>query len=147
MFDKAFQDGDSARVRFKLPPILRAGVEYRTDLRESDTLRIEGTYVREFWSLHESIDVRPDNVKLYDITGFPSPFGVAPISLPRHFKDSNSFRVGGEYSTKSIFGSTRTDLRAGLSYETSAIPKEWVLTAHLRREQGDHRRRREPSRR
>ena len=126
VFDKAYQDGENARVRFKLPPILRAGVEYRTDLRESDTLRIEGSYVREFWSLHESIDVRPDNVKLYDITGFPSPFGVAPISLPRHFKDSNSFRLGGEYSTKSIFGGVRTDLRAGVSYETSAIPKEWV---------------------
>lgn len=126
VFDKATQDGEDARVRFKLPPILRAGVEYRTTLDNEQWVRIEVAYVREFWSLHESIDVRPENVKLHNITGFPSPFGVAPISLPRHFQDSNSFRLGGEYSTKSIFTSNRTDFRAGVSYETSGIPEEWV---------------------
>jgi long-chain fatty acid transport protein len=126
VFDKAYQDGEDARVRFRLPPVLRFGAEYRMDLGDETTLRLELAYVREFWSLHESIDVRPENVKLYDITGFPSPFGVAPISLPRHFQDSNSFRLGGEYSTKSIFKSNRIDLRAGASYETSAIPEEWV---------------------
>ncbi len=126
VFDKAHQEGQDARVRFKLPPILRGGVEFRTDLGDQNSLRIEAAYVREFWSLHESIDVRPDNVKLYNITGFPSPFGVAPISLPRHFQDSNSFRLGAEYSTSSIFTSNRTDFRAGISYETSGIPEEWV---------------------
>ena len=126
VFKDARQEGEDARVRFRLPPVLRFGAEYRTDLGDESTLRVEVAYVREFWSLHESIDVRPDNVKLYQITGFPSPFGVAPISLPRHFQDSNSFRLGGEYSTKSIFKSNRTDLRAGVSYETSAIPREWV---------------------
>ena len=126
VFKDARQEGEDARVRFRLPPVLRFGAEYRTDLGDESTLRVEVAYVREFWSLHESIDVRPENVKLYKITGFPSPFGVAPISLPRHFQDSNSFRLGGEYSTKSIFKSNRTDLRAGVSYETSAIPREWV---------------------
>ena len=126
VFDKAYQEGDEARVRFKLPPILRAGVEYRADLDDHSSLRVEASYVREFWSLHESIDVRPDNVKLYNITGFPSPFGVAGISLPRNFQDSNSVRLGGEYSTKALFKSIRSDFRAGVSYETSAIPSEWV---------------------
>jgi long-chain fatty acid transport protein len=126
VFDNARQEGEDARVRFRLPPIVRAGIEYRTDLGDENNLRIEVAYVREFWSLHESIDVRPENVKLYGITGFPSPFGVAPISLPRHFQDSNSFRAGFEYSTKSIFTSNRTDLRAGISYETSGIPEQWV---------------------
>jgi long-chain fatty acid transport protein len=126
VFDKATQDGDNARVRFELPPVLRFGVEYRTDLDDDSDLRVEVAYVREFWSVHDSIDVRPENVKLFNITGFPSPFGVAPISLPRHFQDSNSFRLGGEYSTKGIFKANRVDLRAGASYETSAIPQEWV---------------------
>jgi long-chain fatty acid transport protein len=126
VFDKARQEGEDARVRFKLPPILRAGIEFRTDLGNDSTLRVEVAYVREFWSLHESIDIRPENVKLYNITGFPSPFGVAPISLPRRFKDSNSFRLGAEYSTKSIFPANRIDLRTGFSYETSGIPEEWV---------------------
>jgi long-chain fatty acid transport protein len=126
VFDKATQDGTAARVRFELPPVLRFGVEYRTDLGDESDIRVEVAYVREFWSVHESIDVRPEGVRLFNITGFPSPFGVAPISLPRHFKDSNSFRLGGEYSTKSLIKANRIDIRAGASYETSAIPQEWV---------------------
>lgn len=126
VFDKATQDGEDANVRFTLPLILRGGIEYRTNLGDDSWLRTEFSYVREFWSMHESIEIRPENVKLLNVTGFPSPFGVAPISLPRNFKDSNSFRLGGEYSTKSIFKSNRTDLRLGISYETSGIPREWV---------------------
>jgi len=126
VFDNATQEGDEARVRFRLPPVVRAGVEYRGDLGNESSLRIEAAYVREFWSLHDSIDIRPENVKLLNVTGFPSPFGVAPISLPRNFQDANSFRLGFEYSTKSIFSSNRTDLRAGVSYETSGIPEQWV---------------------
>lgn len=125
-FDKAYQDGEDARVKFMLPPILRFGAEYRTDLGNENAIRVEGSYVREFWSVHESIDIRSENIRLYDITGFPSPFGVAPISMPRNFQDSNSFRLGAEYSTRSLFPSNRTDFRLGLNYETSAIPREWV---------------------
>lgn len=126
VFDRATQDGEDGTVRFQLPLVLRGGIEYRTDLGDDSWLRTEVTYVREFWSMHDSIDIRPDNIKLLNVTGFPSPFGVAPITLPRNFKDSNSFRLGGEYSTKSIFKSNRTDLRLGISYETSGIPREWV---------------------
>ena len=127
VFKDARQEGEDARVRFRLPPDppLRRRVPHRPRRREHAPHRGSPTCASSGAS-HESIDVRPENVKLYDITGFPSPFGVAPISLPRHFQDSNSFRLGGEYSTKSIFKSNRTDLRAGVSYETSAIPEEWV---------------------
>src|SRR5207248_2648334 len=54
------------------------------------------------------------------------PFGVAPISLPRNFQDSHSFRLGGEYSTKNLIKNYWIDLRAGISYETSAVPAAWV---------------------
>jgi long-chain fatty acid transport protein len=128
-FDHARQDGEDARVRFRLPPILRAGVEFRTNIGDDD-LRAEFSYVREFWSLHDSIDIRSENIKLYDITGFPSPFGVAPISLPRGFQDSNSFRLGGEWTSNRLFKSVPLGARLGGAYETSAIPNEWrsVLT-------------------
>lgn len=125
-FDNARQEGNAAHVRFRLPAVVRAGAELRGDFSDSSRLRVEAAYVREFWSLHDSIDIRADDVKLYDITGFPSPFGVAPISLPRNFQDSNSFRLGGEYSLKNLIRDYWTDLRAGVSYETSAIPPEWV---------------------
>ncbi len=125
-FDKAYQDGKDANVKFRLPPVLRAGVEYRTETTPDSKIRIEAAYVREFWSLHDSIDIRSENIRLYDISGFPSPFGVAPISLPRNFQDSNSFRIGTEYSLRNLIKDYWIDLRAGFSYETSAIPKEWV---------------------
>lgn len=125
-FDRATQDGEDARVRFRLPPIARVGIEYRTETSDTSRLRIEAAYVREFWSLHDSIDIRPENITLRDVTGFPSPFGVAPISLPRNFQDANSFRLGSELSLKNLIRDYWADLRAGISYETSAIPEQWV---------------------
>lgn len=123
-FDRAAQTGKDAHVRFKLPPIVRVGAEYRGQVGQN-AFRVELAYVREFWSVHESIDVRPDNLQLTGIAGFPSPFGVAPISIPRKFEDANSFRLGGELSIK-LAGSRQLDLRAGASYDTSAVPKAYV---------------------
>jgi long-chain fatty acid transport protein len=125
-FDRAYQDGTDAHVRFRLPPVVRAGIELRGDFSDASRIRVEAAYVREFWSLHDSIDIQAENIRLYDITGFPSPFGVAPISLPRNFQDSNSFRLGGEYSLKNLIKDYWIDLRAGISYETSAVPVAWV---------------------
>ena len=124
-FDNAYQDGNTARVKFVLPAIVRAGIEYRGNLHKDVDIRVEVAYVREFWSEHQSIDIESKGIRLYDITGFPSPFGVAPISIPRHFQDSNSFRLGAELMLKN-FGGYWVDLRGGITYETSAIPDNWV---------------------
>ncbi len=120
-FDAAVQTGDSAHVKFRLPPILRAGVE----VRPVPALRVEAAYEREFWSVHDTIDVTSDDVSLSGIYGFPSPFHVGTISMPRHFQDSNSFRLGGEYRVD-VSAATKLDLRLGFSYETSAIPTAYV---------------------
>jgi long-chain fatty acid transport protein len=125
-FDNARQEGEDARVRMKLPAVARAGIEYRTDIGSATKIRVELAYVREFWSMFQSIDIRPENIKLYDITGFPSPFNVAPITLPKNFQDSNSVRLGTELSLRNLIRDYWIDLRAGVSYETSGIPKEWV---------------------
>ncbi len=119
-FDNAYQDGQDAHVKFDLPGIFRVGVE----VRPIDRLRVEVAYVREFWSTHKSIDVNPDNIKMYGIVGFPSPFAVSPLTIPRNFQDSNSYRLGGEYSLD-LEGYT-LDFRGGLSYEESAIPKAYL---------------------
>jgi long-chain fatty acid transport protein len=119
-FDKATQQGEDANVKFRLPAVIRLGVEGRP----MPDLRIELAYVREFWSLHDSIDITPKNIQLLGVTGFPSPFAVTPISIPRKFEDSNSIRLGVE-------GTLRpdpyvVDVRAGINYETSAIPRPYV---------------------
>jgi long-chain fatty acid transport protein len=119
-FDTAQQVGQNAHVQFELPAIARIGVE----ARPIEPLRIEVTYVREFWTTHHSIDIRPDNIAITGITGFPSPFAVSPISIPRNFDNSNSYRLGGEYTL--ALGSYQLDLRVGINYETSAIPNAYL---------------------
>jgi long-chain fatty acid transport protein len=123
-FDGAYQQGTSAHVRFNLPAVARVGVE----VRPLDSLRVELAYVREFWSAQSTIDVVPENLQLYGVAGFPSPFSVSPITIPRHFHDTSSVRLGGEYQL-----SAPVVLRAGLSYEESAIPTPYLspLTVDL----------------
>ena len=118
VFDKAQQVGQDAHVRFKLPAVLRAGVEARNEFADKSLLRVEAAYVREFWSAHDAITITPDNITLVNVQGFPSPFGVAPINLPRNFQDSNSFTLA--------VSSYVIDVRMGVNYETSAVPPAYV---------------------
>ncbi len=120
VFNDARQVGDSAEVSFDLPPIFRAGVE----VRPLDRLRVELAYVLEFWSVHKSINVDPNNLAIDGITGFPSPYKVNAITVPRDFQDSHSFRLGGELGIP--VGEYVVDARLGLAFETSAIPTAYV---------------------
>ncbi len=122
-FDNATQRGNQAHVGFELPPVVRVGVELRPLDLDHD-LRIELAYVREFWSVHRSIDITPENIRIYGITGFPSPFGVSPISVPRGGQDSNSVRLGGEYEFD--LSGYQLQARGGVAYETSGIKQAYV---------------------
>ncbi len=127
-FDNAYQKGDDARVKFTLPAVARIGVEVRP-LDEAHDLRIELAYVREFWSEHQSISITPTDIQLYKINGFPSPFGVSPISIPRGGQDSNSIRLGGEY--KLPLDDYALQLRAGFAYESSGIQTAYVSPLNI----------------
>jgi long-chain fatty acid transport protein len=120
VFDGARVTGRDAHVRFKLPAILRAGVE----VRPTDDLRVEAAYVREFWSMHDSIELTPEGIALEGMSGLTRRVPLPPIKFPRGFQDSNSYRLGGEYGFK-LWGYDMT-LRGGFSYETSAIPPEYL---------------------
>jgi long-chain fatty acid transport protein len=122
-FDNAYQQGDDARVKFTLPGVVRLGVEVRP-LDEAHDLRVELAYVREFWSEHQSISVAPTDIQLYKIQGFPSPYAVSPISIPRGGQDSNSIRLGGEYMLP--IQDYLLQLRAGFAYESSGIQQAYV---------------------
>lgn len=120
IFDGARVTGRDANVRFGLPGIFRIGAE----MRPIDDLRIEAAYVREMWSIHDSIDLVPDNVAIEGISGLPRRVPLPPIKFPRNFQDSNSFRLGGEYGFD-LWGYPMR-VRAGVSYETSAIPRDYL---------------------
>jgi long-chain fatty acid transport protein len=120
VFDEARQEGERARLKLTLPAILRAGVE----VRPLEGLRVELGYAREFWSAHRSVDIVPEDMLIHDVTGLPSPFRIPPISIPRRFRDSQSFRLGAEQTLEVRgFG---LEARAGVSYEESAAPTAYL---------------------
>jgi long-chain fatty acid transport protein len=124
-FDNASEDGDRAHVRFVLPGVVRAGVE----ARPAHGLRVEAAWVHEFWSAHHSIDAVPEGITIDGVTGLPPKLAVPPISIPRDFQDSDSFRLGGEYHF--AVGEYQLDARAGVAYETTAVPPAYLSLSSL----------------
>jgi len=120
VFEKATQEGTAADIAFDLPWNLRAGVE----LRPRDDLRIEVGGGYEQWSMHDKIRVTPKGVALKNIAAFPETYYIPPIDLPRNFQDTFSVRAGGEFSFP-LLGQT-WDVRAGVSYESSAVPVDYL---------------------
>jgi long-chain fatty acid transport protein len=124
LFEKATQEGTDGNVTFQLPWILRAGVENRM----VPNLRIELALNFDKWAMHDSIVLTPENIALKNVAGFPQTYNLPPVTLPRHFQDSFAVHLGGEYTLK--LSKVDLDLRAGVSFETSAIPNAYtsVLT-------------------
>ncbi len=126
-FDSASQSGTKAHVRFTIPAIMRIGIE----VRPLHNLAIEAAYVREMWGSHDAISIESNGIQLLNVTGFPSPYSIASISIPRRFVDTNSVRLGGEYDLP--IDAVRIRVRGGANYETSAIPPAYLspLTVDL----------------
>ena len=117
--------GDQAHVHFVLPAVVRAGVE----VRPRDDLRVELAWVHEFWSEHQTIQAVPEGITIDGVTGLPPKLGLPTITIPRNFVDSDSFRLGGEYHfTVAGYG---LDARAGVAYETSAVPPAYLSLSSL----------------
>ena len=124
-FDTARVNGDTVHVEFEFAPILRFGVEVRPD----DSLRVEATWVREFWSVHDVIHVEPRGMSIDGIIGMPPSLAMPNIDIVREFQDADSFRLGVEWTTD--LGERTLDLRAGLSYDTGAVPSEYISLSSL----------------
>ena len=124
VFAKATQEGTAGHVAFDLPWMVRAGIETRV----VDKLRVELAFNYDRWSMHDSIVMTPDNIVFKNVAGFPATYPVPPVALPRHFQDSVGLHLGGEYTFK--LADLDWDARAGVSFETSAIPTAYtsVLT-------------------
>jgi long-chain fatty acid transport protein len=125
VFDGASQDGTKAHVRFVLPAVVRAGVE----VRPAEDLRIELAYVRELWSEQQSIDITPQGMSIDGVAGMPPKIAIPPITMPRGFQDAQSFRLGAEY--RYAIGAYPVAARAGVSYETSAVPPAYLNLSAL----------------
>jgi long-chain fatty acid transport protein len=120
VFEQAYQEGEDADVSFDLPWSVRFGVEARV----LDNLRVELGLGYERWSMHDNILIEPQNVKLKNIAGFPAEYRVPDVVFPRNFTNSASVRLGSEYQFKAL--DTVWDARAGMSFELSAVPPEYL---------------------
>ena len=131
VFRGASVEGDEARVRFKLPFIGRLGIETR--LGEKKQTRLELAVFYEAWSMHDRISITPsgDGIKLRGVTGFPDPYLVGELNQARGFRDTFSVHAGLEHAFDA--GGYPMAVRAGSSYERSAVPPEYlsVLTVDL----------------
>ena len=123
-FDSAQVNGSNVHVTFWLPAVARLGVE----VRPLPSIRIEATYVREFWSEQKSIVAQPEGMTISGVVGLPT-ISVPTITFPRNFQDSNSYRLGGEYAFR--LAGYGFDARAGVAYETSAVPVPYTSLLSL----------------
>jgi long-chain fatty acid transport protein len=119
-YDGAQVSGDAARVRFRLAPIARVGVE----IRPLPTTRVELAAVWEGWSVHERIDIVPDDIALNNVRGVGT-YQVGALSMNRQFQDTWSVRLGGEHLTDLGRG-FGLQARFGISYETSATSNAYT---------------------
>lgn len=120
VFEQASQEGEAADIAFDLPWNIKAGVE----LRLIENLRLEVAGAFEQWGMHDKIRVDPKGVALKNIAAFPETYYLPSIDLPRNFQDSFSVRAGGEYSVNLL--DLGWDFRAGVSYESSAVPTDYL---------------------
>ncbi|MBI2390826.1 MAG: outer membrane protein transport protein [Deltaproteobacteria bacterium] len=131
VFRDAYVEGDQARVSFRLPAIARLGLETR--LGEKKQTRLEVAVFYEAWSMHDRITIKPagDGIRLRNVTGFPDPYEVGELAQARGFRDTFSIHGGVEHEFDA--GGYPMALRAGASYERSAVPPEYlsVLTVDL----------------
>jgi long-chain fatty acid transport protein len=120
VFEKASQEGESARVSFNLPWTLRLGVE----ARPIERLRVEVAGAIEGWGMHDQITADPQGIALVNVAGFPPKYYLPNVVLPRNFTNAFSARLGGEYGIP--IKENRLDVRAGVMVESSAVPKEYL---------------------
>ncbi|MGZ3416513.1 MAG: OmpP1/FadL family transporter [Polyangiales bacterium] len=130
-FQQMEVEGDSARVKFKLPAIARVGLETR--LGEKKQTRLELALFYEAWSMHDRITIAPegDGIRLHKVAGFPDPYPVGELNQARGFRDTFSIHGGVEHHFDA--GGYPMAVRGGASYERSAVPQDYlsVLTVDL----------------
>lgn len=116
LFDEAVLVGDTVKASLDLPMVLRTGARYSQERWDVEL----DVYV-EFWSIHDEIGASPNNVEVQNIPAIGT-IEVGPLNVPRNYQDALGVSLGGDY--KAVPGAL--DLRAGILWEQSAIPDEYI---------------------
>lgn len=112
-------------LKFSYPMTARLGVRYSHLVGEGEDVRelfdVEFDTVWEGWSVLESFEVELEGYMMMQgkvVNAEELPF--KPMSIPKEYKDTWSFRLGGQYSPVDWLV-----LRGGGYYETGAVPNEY----------------------
>lgn len=127
VFRTAEIEGEDATVTFQLPWEIRLGLEMRD---ATPGLRIEVGAHYEHWAVHDKITIKPDEIALKNLPGFPQQYYLPDIDIPRNFQGSISAMLGAEYDIKAT-ENIRVTPRLGFSYATSAVPSEYMSVLTL----------------
>ncbi len=118
-------------LKFTYPMRARLGVRYAHETGQGERARelfdIEADVTWEGWSALEEYDVRLRDYMEIVGEGFKpeagaeTKFAFQPIKVPRHYKDTWSFHLGGDVAILDWLS-----LRAGTYYETGAVPAAYT---------------------
>jgi len=123
MFNGAYIDGNSARVKAPLPLTVRAGVQ----VQPIDGLHIEGDLVWEQWSSQNAMTVVPNNIWIRNVLAIGD-YQVGTISIPRNMQNVYSVRAGVEYSHPSF---QQLQVRVGYNHENSSFQNAYLTPLTL----------------
>jgi len=101
-----------AKLTVKMPLIARFGARYYFGPREEERADIEADVTYETWSRVDTF-----------VTDFATDLGTITVTVPHHYRDTVSLRLGGAYNLR--VGRGRLPLRAGFYYDGAAAPVEW----------------------
>lgn len=121
-YDGAMTVGDAAAINFMLAPIVRAGVEVRPTPND----RIEAAVVWEMWFVHDVITLRSveNGIRIENVRGVGT-YQVGGQTIVRNWQNAFSVRLGYE-RTQTLSSGWKIQPRVGLSYDTSASPREFT---------------------
>lgn len=111
-----------ASLAITFPAMLRAGAAYRWR-----GLRVGGEFVYEHWSSNKRFLVTPDVELDMQVPGEEGgPEKLAPITLPKHWKDTYSGRLGVSYEIFPVESKKFSlEVFGGGLYESNAIPSKY----------------------
>ncbi len=114
-------DGDQATMEVNMPWQARLGA--RVQLSDNVDVELDGTY--EGWHSVDRFVITPHDIT-FNTAGLP-PQTAEPFIVEKHWVDAWSARLGGQWRLPWTVPLVETaKLRAGLLYQTSAIPLQYT---------------------
>lgn len=112
---KLFLSKNNVSLDIELPIYVRMGARYIYRKHQRELFDIEFDAVYEHWSTTKAYNLNFDAAMSMNGQEYP----LKPLSIPKNYNDTWSFRLGGDYNVLA----DKLWLRLGTYYETGAVPR------------------------